>query len=80
MEVHSLAATLKLKVFETIKCVLFGHTVYSLIIILSHPNNQNCICVETNRLEPHSHPPTHTTNSKLHDRAQIEQYSENKWC
>ena len=50
-----------------------------------NPNNKTTITVVglrlSNRWEyhPHPHPPTHThTNSKLHDRAEIEQNSENK--
>merc|ERR1712121_569301 len=46
-----------------------------------NPNNKTTITVVglrlSNRWEYHHHPPTHT-NSKLHDRAEIEQNSENK--
>ena len=53
-----------------------------------NPNNKTTITVVglrlSNRWEYHPHPPTHThthhTNSKLHDRAEIEQNSENKSC
>ena len=46
---------------------------------LSQPNNKTTITVvglrQSNRWEP---PPPTTRNSKLHDRAEIEQNSENK--
>ena len=38
-------------------------------------NNHNCSWVETSNLWEYHH---HHTNSKLHDRAKIEQNSENK--
>ena len=56
--------------------------------LLSQPNNNHNTNNKTtitvvglrlsNRWEPPTHPPTITTNSKLHDRAEIEQNSENK--
>ena len=46
-----------------------------------NPNNKTTLTVVglrlSNRWEYHHHQPTHT-NSKLHDRAEIEQNSENK--
>ena len=47
-----------------------------------NPNNKTTITVvglrESNRWKPPPPPPTTTRNSKLHDRAEIEQNSENK--
>ena len=57
------------------------------LVLLSQPNNNNnlnnkiTITVVGLRLSNYWEPPTHpppTTNSKLHDRAEIEQNSENK--
>ena len=61
------------------------HVKVLFVSLLSQPNNNHnptnktTITVvglgQSNRWEP---PPPHTTNSKLHDRAEIEQNSENK--
>ena len=43
-----------------------------------NPNNKTTITVVGLRLSNHWEPPPPTTNSKLHDRAEIKQYFENK--